>query len=234
MKCLKIPLGECMRFGITIMLFLSILFSHQFVFAQSSGEFEIARAKYRGGGDWYNDPSALENLISYTKSNVPIKLANNFTDVSIGSADLHSYPFLFLTGHGNISLNSAEARNLREYLQNGGFLYVDDDYGIDEYIRKAMNQVFPNEEFIEVPFNHPIYDQVYTFENGLPKIHEHDGKPPQGFGIFYEGRLVVYYSYESNLGDGWTDSEVHNTPQALRQKALQMGTNILVYALTSN
>jgi hypothetical protein len=202
--------------------------------SQNTGEFEIARAKYRGGGDWYNDPSALENLINYTKSNVPIKLANNFTDVSIGSADLHSYPFLFLTGHGNVTLNSAEARNLREYLQNGGFLFVDDDYGIDEYIRTAMNQVFPNEEFIEVPFNHPIYDQVYTFENGLPKIHEHDGKPPQGFGIFYEGRLVVYYSYESNLGDGWADSEIHNTPQALRQQALQMGANILVYALTSN
>lgn len=202
--------------------------------AQNSGEFEIARAKYRGGGDWYNDPSALENLISYAKSNIPIKLANDFTDVSIGSADLHSYPFLFLTGHGNITLNSAEARNLREYLQNGGFLFVDDDYGIDEYIRSAMNQVFPDEEFIEVPFNHPIYDQVYTFDNGLPKIHEHDGKPAQGFGIFYEGRLVVYYSYESNLGDGWTDSQVHNTPQALRQQALQMGTNILVYALTSN
>jgi len=223
-----------MRLITFFILSLSILFGHQYVFAQNSGEFEIARAKYRGGGDWYNDPSALENLISYTKSNIPIKLSNNFTDVSLGSADLHSYPFLFLTGHGNITINSAKARNVREYLQNGGFLFVDDDYGLDEYIRKAMNQVFPNEDFVEVPFNHPIYDQVYTFENGLPKIHEHDGKPPQGFGIFYKGRLVVYYSYESNLSDGWTNSEVHNTPQALRQKALQMGANILVYALTNN
>ncbi|MEQ8524458.1 DUF4159 domain-containing protein [Gracilimonas sp.] len=204
------------------------------VLAQTSGEFEIARAKYRGGGDWYNDPSALENLISFTKSNVPIQIANSYTDVSLGSADLHSYPFVFLTGHGNIALTSTEARNVREYLQNGGFLYIDDDYGLDEYIRPAMKEVFPDEEFIEIPFNHPIYDQVYTFENGLPKIHEHDGKPPKGFGIFHEGRLVVFFSVESNLGDGWTDAEVHNTPQSLRQKALQMGANILVYALTSN
>lgn len=204
------------------------------IYAQSSGEFEIARAKYRGGGDWYNDPSALENLISFTKSNIPISIADTYTDVSLGSADLHSYPFVFLTGHGNIALTSTEARNVREYLQNGGFLFIDDDYGLNEYIRPAMKEIFPDEEFIEIPFNHPIYDQVYTFENGLPKIHEHDGEPPQGFGIFHEGRLVVFFSYESNLGDGWADADVHNTPQSLRQKALQMGANILVYALTSN
>ena len=204
-------------YSLFIFILIGVIALPEYSFAQNSGEFEIARAKYRGGGDWYNDPSALENLISYTKSNVPIRLSNNFTDVSVGSADLRSYPFLFLTGHGNITLNSAEARNLREYLQNGGFLFVDDDYGLDEYIREAMNQVFPNEDFVEVPFNHPIYDQVYTFENGLPKIHEHDGKPSQGFGIFYEGRLVVYYSYESNLGDGWANTEVHNTPCAKRR-----------------
>lgn len=217
----------------TFLLFVS-LFLLQPVQAQSSGEFEIARAKYRGGGDWYNDPSALENLISFAKSNVPIRISNSYTDVSLGSAELHSYPFVFLTGHGNIALNSTEARNLREYLQNGGFLFIDDDYGLDEYIRPAMNQVFPDEQFVEIPFNYPIYDQVFTFENGLPKIHEHDGEAPKGYGIFYEGRLVVFYSYEANLGDGWTDAEVHNTPQSLRQQALQMGTNILVYALTRN
>lgn len=216
------------------LLFISVLLFTDHVPAQPTGEFEIARAKYRGGGDWYNDPSALQNLIKYTKSNIPIQIAASYSDVSIGSADIHLYPFLFLTGHGNITLNSSEARNLREYLQNGGFLYIDDDYGLDEYIRPVIKQVFPNEDLMEIPFNHPIYTQVFKFNNGLPKIHEHDGKPPRGFGIFYEGRLVAFYSYESNLSDGWTDSEVHNTPESLRQKALQMGTNILVYALTSN
>ena len=217
-----------------VLIFISALLFTDHLPAQSSGEFEIARAKYRGGGDWYNDPSALQNLIQYTRSNIPIRISESYEDVSIGSTDLHLYPFIFLTGHGNITLNSSEVRNLREYLQNGGFLYIDDDYGLDEYIRPVMKQVFPNEEFIELPFNHPIYNQVFDFDNGLPKIHEHDGKPPRGFGIFYEGRLVVYYSYESNLGDGWADPEVHNTPESLRQQALQMGTNILVYALTRN
>ncbi|MFD2532575.1 DUF4159 domain-containing protein [Gracilimonas halophila] len=218
---------------ITLILISAFLFADHAP-AQTSGEFEIARAKYRGGGDWYNDPSALQNLIQYTKSNIPIRISENYEDVSIGSADLHLYPFIFLTGHGNIILNSSEARNLREYLQNGGFLYIDDDYGLDEYIRPVMKQVFPEEEFVEVPFDHPIYNQVFNFDNGLPKIHEHDGEPPRGFGIFHEGRFVAYYSYESNLGDGWADPEVHNTPESLRQKALQMGTNILVYALTRN
>lgn len=216
----------------SILVVLASLFFWTSLPAQPSGEFEIARAKYRGGGDWYNDPSALQNLITFTKSNTPILISGTYKDVSLGSADLHNYPFVFLTGHGNIVLNSSESRNLREYLQNGGFLYIDDDYGLDEYIRPAMEDVFPNEDFVEIPFNHPIYDQVYQFENGLPKIHEHDNQPPKGFGIFYEGRLVVFYSYESNLGDGWADAEIHNTPESLRQQALQMGTNILVYALT--
>lgn len=202
--------------------------------AQSSGEFEIARAKYRGGGDWYNDPSALQNLIAFTKENIPIRISDQYKDVSLGSAELHNYPFVFLTGHGNITVNSAEARNLRTYLQNGGFLYIDDDYGLLEFIQPVLEQVFPSEEMVEIPFSHPIYDQVYTFENGLPKVHEHDGKPPQGFGLFHEGRLVVFYTYESNLADGWTDREVHNVPQSLREESLQMGANILVYALTRN
>lgn len=200
--------------------------------AQSNGEFSIARAKYRGGGDWYNDPSALSNLIRFTKSNSPLPVSQNYKDVAIGSAELHSYPFLFLTGHGNITLNSSEARNLREYLDNGGFLYIDDDYGLDEYIRKAMKQVFPEEEFLELPFDHPIYDQLFSFPQGLPKIHEHDNKAPRGFGIFRSGRLVAFYTVESNLSDGWADAEIHNDPENVRQKALQMGANILVYALT--
>jgi hypothetical protein len=223
-----------MRISLILILFTFLISGLIPAQAQSSGEFEIARVKYRGGGDWYNDPSALQNLIGFTKENVPIRISNQYKDVSLGSADLHDYPFLFLTGHGNITVNSAEARNLRTYLENGGFLYIDDDYGLYEFIKPVLNQVFPSEELVEIPFSHPIYDMVYTFENGLPKIHEHDGKPPQGLGIFHEGRLVVFYSYESNLADGWTDREVHNVPQNLREKSLQMGTNILVYALTRN
>jgi len=217
-----------------LLIFLAICFCVEPISAQSSGEFEIARAKYRGGGDWYNDPSALENLIRFTKNNLPVPISESYNDVDLGSAELHTYPFVFLTGHGNITLNNAEIRNVREYLENGGFLFIDDDYGLDEYIRPVIQQIFPEEELVEIPFNYPIYDQVFEFNSGLPKVHEHDGKPPQGFGIFYKGRLVVFYSYESNLGDGWADAEVHNTPQDLRQKALQMGANILVYALTKN
>ena len=215
-----------------LLVFLAACFLAEPVAAQNSGEFEIARAKYRGGGDWYNDPSALENLIRFTKNNIPIPISESYNDVDLGSAELHTYPFVFLTGHGNITLNNAETRNVREYLENGGFLFIDDDYGLDEYIRPVIQQIFPEEELVEIPFNYPIYDQVFEFNSGLPKIHEHDGKPAQGFGIFYKGRLVVFYSYESNLGDGWTDAEVHNTPPDLRQKALEMGANILVYALT--
>lgn len=214
---------------------LLVLFSFLMIpgFAQNSGEFEIARVKYRGGGDWYNDPSSLSNLISFTKSEVPISINTKYKDVSIGSTDLYSYPFLFLTGHGNITVNNAEVNNLRTYLENGGFLYIDDDYGIDEYARSMMKQVFPDEEFIEIPYSHPIYNIVFNFEEGLPKIHEHDNQSPRGFGLFRNGKMVVFYTYESNLGDGWADPEIHNDPPAVRRQALRMGANILVYALTS-
>jgi len=206
------------------------------ILAQQSGQegaFTIARIKYRGGGDWYNDPSALKNLVNFTQKQVPITISEEFDDVSIGSRELHNYPFAFLTGHGTISINRAEASNLRQYLDNGGFLYVDDDYGLDNYVRRMIEQVYPDEELIELPFDHPIYHQVYDFPRGLPKVHEHDNKAPQGFGLFRNGRLVLFYTYESNLADGWANPEVHNDPQPLREKALQMGTNILVYALTS-
>ena len=202
-------------------------------FAQTTGEFEIARAKYRGGGDWFNDPSALSNLISFVKAQFSIAIKTEYKDVSIGSSDLHSYPFIFLTGHGNININSSEANNLRTYLDNGGFLYIDDDYGIDEHARNMMKQVYPDEEFIELPYSHPIYNNVFNFENGLPKIHEHDNQSPRGFGLFRNGKMVVFYTFESNLADGWADAEIHNNPASLRQQALRMGTNILVYALTT-
>jgi len=201
-------------------------------FAQDSGEFEIARAKYRGGGDWYNDPSSLSNLIAFAKEQVPISISNEYKDVSIGSSNLHSYPFVFLTGHGNIAVNDAEASNLRSYLENGGFLYIDDDYGIDEFARSMMKKVFPDEDFIEIPYSHPIYNNSFNFENGLPKVHEHDNQSPRGYGLFRNGVMVVFYTYESNLADGWADPEIHNDPEAVRQNALRMGTNILVYALT--
>ncbi|MEQ9265027.1 MAG: DUF4159 domain-containing protein [Balneolaceae bacterium] len=202
------------------------------VYAQEAGDFEIARVKYRGGGDWYNDPSSLKNLIRFTNQNVPITINSKYEDVALGSTEIHSYPFLFLTGHGTITANNSEVRNLRTYLENGGFLYVDDDYGLDEHIRTLLTQAFPDEELIELPFNHPIYNQVFEFSSGLPKIHEHDNESPRGYGLFLDGKLIVYYTYESNLGDGWADPEVHSNPPEIRQKALQMGANILVYALT--
>lgn len=216
-----------------ILLLSLYLFSlNPFVSSQGSGEFEIARAKYRGGGDWYNDPSALSNLITFTKQRLPISISESYRDVSLGSRDLYSYPFVFLTGHGNITLNNSEVSNLRAYLENGGFLYIDDDYGLDEFIRPVLKKVFPDEELIELPFSHPIYKQVFEFENGLPKIHEHDNEAPKGYGLFRNGKLVVFYTYESNLSDGWADPEIHNNPASIRQKALEMGANILVYALT--
>lgn len=201
------------------------------VSAQSQ-DLQLARIKYRGGGDWYNDPSSLKNLAEFTRQQVPIAINPEYQDVSLGSRDLLKYPFAFLTGHGNVSINQAEASNLREYLDNGGFLYIDDDYGLDEHFRDVIKQVYPDEELVEIPFDHPIYHQVYNFPEGLPKVHEHDGEAPRGFGLFRNGRLVLFYTYESNLADGWANPEVHSDPEEIRQKALQMGANILVYALT--
>jgi len=219
--------------AIALLAFALSIFVPLEAFSQSEESFTLARIKYRGGGDWYNDPSSLKNLIEFAQSRVPISIDTEYEDVAIGSRDLFRYPFAFLTGHGTISLNQTEASNLRDYLNNGGFLYIDDDYGLDEHFRKMIGQIFPNEELIEIPFEHEIYHQVYDFPNGLPKVHEHDGKAPRGFGLFREGRLVLFYTYESNLADGWANPEVHQNPESIRQQALQMGTNILVYALTN-
>lgn len=202
------------------------------VYAQDVDGFQIARVKYRGGGDWYNDPSSLKNLIEFAGRQVPVSIQTDYQDVAIGSRDLYKYPFAFLTGHGTVSMNQAEASNLRQYLDNGGFLYIDDDYGLDEHFREVIAKVFPDEELVEIPFDHPIYHQVFSFPEGLPKVHEHEGEAPRGFGLFREGRMVLFYTYESNLADGWANPEVHNDPASVREKALQMGTNILVYALT--
>lgn len=197
-----------------------------------SSRLKIARVKYSGGGDWYNDPSGEVNLLKFIQANTNIPVESVYEWVDLGSENLFLYPILFLTGHGNVSFSEKEIQNLRAYLKNGGFLYIDDDYGLDKYIRKEMSKIFPDQEFVELPFNHPIYSIHFRFERGLPKIHEHDNKPPEGLGLFYNGRLCVYYTFESNLGDGWTDPDVHKDPPELREKALKMGTNIIVYALT--
>lgn len=216
-----------------LLIITLIAFCLPAAYSQNSEGFTLARIKYRGGGDWYNNPSSLENLINFTRDKVPMTINPEYDDVALGSRDLFNYPFAFMTGHGNISINESEAQNLRTYLDNGGFLYVDDDYGLDKYFRDMIKQVYPDEKLVEVPFSHPIYHQLYDFPDGLPKIHKHDGKPPQGFAIFREGQMVLFYTYETNLSDGWANPDVHNDPPEVRNKALQMGANILLYALTS-
>ncbi|WP_187260598.1 DUF4159 domain-containing protein [Pontibacter beigongshangensis] len=194
--------------------------------------FKIAKLKYNGGGDWYANKTSLPNLIKFCNQNLSMNIAREESVVEVGSPELFFYPFVHMTGHGNVVFSDAEALNLRNYLLSGGFLHIDDNYGLDQFIRKEMKKVFPEYEFVELPFSHPIYHQKYPFPNGLPKIHEHDNKPPQGFGIIHEGRLVCFYTYETDLGNGWEDPEVHNDPENKRQEALRMGANILTYALT--
>lgn len=207
---------------------LVILFNLAFNFGFSQ-TYRIALLKYSGGGDWYANPTSLPNLIKFCNSNLGTNINPEPATVEPGSADIFNYPFVHLTGHGNIVFSDYEAKNLRNYLIAGGFLHIDDNYGLDQYIRREMKKVFPESEFIELPFSHPIYHQKYDFPKGLPKIHEHDNKPPQGFGIIYQGRLVVFYSFETDLGDGWEDEEVHNNSYETRLKALKMGANLINY-----
>ncbi|MDA8951277.1 DUF4159 domain-containing protein [Flavobacteriaceae bacterium] len=203
-------------------LFLSISFS---TFAQ-----EVAVLKYNGGGDWYANPTAIPNLIEFSNKNIKTKISKSPTTVSVGSSDLFNFPIVFMTGHGNVFFTDQEAKNLRQYLISGGFLHISDNYGLDKYIRTQLKKVFPKIELIEIPFSHAIFNQTFTFNKGLPKIHEHNKKVPQGFGLFFKGRLVCFYDYESDLSDGWEDSTVHNNPMETRIKALQMGSNIIEYA----
>lgn len=191
---------------------------------------KMALLKYNGGGDWYANPTALPNLAKYCNRYLKTNFAVEYATVEVGSADLFNYAFLHMTGHGNVVFSDAEAENLRNYLIAGGFLHIDDNYGMDPFVRTAMKKVFPEQEFVELPFDHPIYHQKYEFKQGLPKIHKHDEKSAQGFGLFWEDRLVCFYSFESDLGDGWEDQEVHNDPEEVREKALQMGANIIQYA----
>lgn len=192
----------------------------------------VARLKYAGGGDWYNDPSADVNLLTFVRQQTGLEVDPRYVAVEAGSDDLYCHPFLFLTGHGNISFNDTEVRRLRRYLENGGFLFADDDYGMDKAFRREMKKVFPEKDLVELPHSYGLYSCFFDFRNGPPKTHEHDGKPPQGFGLLHNGRLVVYYTFESNPSDGWADPEVHNDPEAKRLEALRFGANILLWALT--
>ncbi len=193
---------------------------------------KIAKLKYSGGGDWYANKTALPNLISFCNNQLSTNINPEEDIVEVGGAEIFLYPYVYMTGHGNVVFSDQEAENLRNYLIAGGFLHIDDNYGLDKFVRLEMKKVFPNLDFVEVPFEHPIYHQKYDFDKGLPKIHEHDGKPAQGFGILYDGRLVCYYSYETDLGNGWEDQRIYNDPQHLRQLALMMGANIISFAFT--
>ena len=205
-----------------ILLFFSINFQS---FAQ-----EVAILKYNGGVDWYANQTAIPNLIEFSNENIKTKISKDPIIVSVGSSDIYNFPIVFMTGHGNVFFTKNEAKNLRQYLISGGFLHISDNYGLDKYIRIQLEKVFPNIKLKEIPFTHEIFNQTFTFKKGLPKIHEHDKKEPQGFGLFFKGRLVCFYDYESDLSDGWEDAEVHNNPEEKRIKALQMGSNIIEYA----
>lgn len=191
---------------------------------------EIAVLKYNGGGDWYSNPTALPNLIKFCNENINTSIAMKPGTVEPGSTDIFQYPFVHMTGHGNVVFNETEIENLRNYLLSGGFLHIDDNYGMNEYIRKAIKKLFPDKELTELPANHPVFSAAYNFPGGLPKIHEHDGLPPQAFGIFENSRIILLFTYESDLGDGWESPEVHNDPEEVRLKALRMGANIVKYA----
>lgn len=211
-----------------IILFAFILLSARV----PEGGVQIALLKYSGGGDWYANPTSLPNLIKFCNANLGTSINPEPATVEVGSAEIFNFPFLHMTGHGNVVFSNQEAQNLRSYLIAGGFLHVDDNYGMDKFIRPQLKKVFPELDLIELPFDHPIYNEKYSFKNGPPKIHEHDGKAPQGFGLIYEGRLVCYYTYETDLGDGWEDYDVHKDSEETRTKALRMGANIIKYVFT--
>lgn len=208
--------------------FILLIIIPSFAFAQRT-TVQIAVMKYDGGGDWYSNPTSLPNLIAFCNDNLKTSIDPQPGVVEPGSPELFNYAYVDLTGHGNVVFSESEAANLRTYLESGGFLQITDNYGIDLFIRREMKKVFPELDFIELPFSHPIYSQKYHFPDGLPKIHEHEGKPAQGFGLIYKGRLVCFYNYECDLGDGWEDRSVHNDPEEVRQKALQMGANIISF-----
>jgi hypothetical protein len=198
----------------------------------SAQSYKIALLKYNGGGDWYANPTSLTNLIDFCNTNLKTNIDKEYATVDVGSSEIFNYPYVDMTGHGNVIFSDQETANLRKYLVGGGFLHISDNYGIDKFIRPQMKKVFPELDFVELPFDFPIYHQKYNFPKGLPKIHEHDNKRPQGFGLIWEGRLVCFYDYECDLGDGWEDQAVHKDSNEIRLKALQMGANIIQYVFS--
>lgn len=221
---------EMRKFSQYIVLLLLVFVASQSAIAQ----LKIGKLKYNGGGDWYANKTALPNLIRFCNKELNLSLELEEDAVEVGSEELFNYPYVYMTGHGNVVFSPDDAANLRNYLIAGGFLHIDDNYGLDKFVRIELKKVFPELELIELPFDHPIYHQKYEFAKGLPKIHEHDGKPAQGFGLIYEGRLVAFYSFECDLGNGWEDQRIHNDPAAKREEALRMGANIISYAFTSS
>jgi len=215
------------------MRFLSIIFFLVWVLNFSGTNdysFKIAKVKYKGGGDWYANKTALPNLIKFCNANIKTSINQEEATVEVGSPEIFNYPWLYLTGHGNVVFTDAEAQNLKKYLLAGGFLHIDDNYGLKPFILPQMKKVFPELDFVELPFTHPIYHQTYNFNKGLPKIHQHDGKPAQGFGLVYQGRLVCFFTFECDLGNGWEDQSIYNDPEEKRLEALKMGANIVKYA----
>ncbi len=202
------------------------------LFSQSEVRLSLARLKYAGGGDWYSSKTALKNLANFCNRSIKTNLNETEIVIEVGSDQLFNYPFIFMTGHGNVVFSDDEAQNLRTYLQSGGFLHICDNYGMDPFIRREMKKVFPELTFTEVPYSHPIFHSQFDFPQGLPKVHEHDGKPPKGYGLFFEGRLICFYDYECDLGNGWEDPEVYKDPPAVSERALKMGANIVKYAFT--
>jgi hypothetical protein len=216
-------------------LLISISLMLCFAAAQAqNGSYQLAVLKYKGGGDWYANPTSVPNLVKFCNKELGMQINPEVATVEPNSPDLFNYPWVHMTGHGNVVFSAADAENLRTYLMAGGFLHIDDNYGMDPFVRPQMKKVFPELDFVELPFNHPVYHQQFKFPNGLPKIHEHDEKPSQGFGLIWEGRLVCFYSYETDLGDGWEDQEVHNNSQETRLKALRMGANLVQYSFTGS
>ena len=206
-------------------LYLLLIFGINFCTGQS-----IAVLKYDGGGDWYSNPTALKNLINFCNTTIQTAIEEKPQSVEVGSTAIFEYPFLHMTGHGNVTFSESDSKNLRMYLLSGGFLHIDDNYGMKTYVVKELKKVFPEKEMIEIPLSHSIYNNIYPFPKGLPKIHEHDGLAPKAFGYFHESKLILLFTYESDLGDGWEDANVHNDPEDVRLKALKMGANIIKYA----
>ena len=214
------------------LLFIFLILTLNINIVKSQNTYQIAILKYNGGGDWYANPTALPNLITFSNENIGTNIKKEPATVEVGSNDIFNYPFLHMTGHGNVRFSEEEIIILREFLLRGSFLHADDNYGMDKSFRREMKRVFPNKDFVELPYDHPLFHSYYDFPNGLPKVHVHDGKDGQAFGLFNEDRLMVLYTYECDLGDGWEDEEVHKDPADIREKALQMGVNIIYFALT--